>query len=70
MARGVMHGIHIVFPPSRKEGQDPISEKKLKKGEGAFMNKKCILGFNFDGTNKTIWLEEGRQAALLTILHQ
>jgi hypothetical protein len=70
VAPGVMHRIHDVFPPRGKEGQDPILEKKLKKREGIFADKKYILGFNFDGTNKTIWLEEGRQATLLTILHQ
>ncbi len=32
----------------------------MKKGEGTFVDKKFILGFDFDGTNKTIWLEEGR----------
>jgi hypothetical protein len=59
-----------MFFPSRKEGQDPILEKKLKKGEGTFADKKCILGFDFDGTNKTLWLEEGRCVAILTIFHQ
>jgi hypothetical protein len=45
-------------------------EKELKNGVGTFADKQCILGFDFDGTNKTIWLEEGRQATLLIILHQ
>jgi hypothetical protein len=70
VARGVMHGTHDVPPPSGKDGQDPISEKKLKKGEGTFADMKCILGFNLDSPNRTIWLKEGRHAALLTILHQ
>jgi hypothetical protein len=70
MAQEVMHGIHDVFPPSGKNGQDPSLEKKLKKGEGTFADKMCILSFNVDGTNKTIWLEQGSRGALLTILHQ
>jgi hypothetical protein len=49
---------------------DPISAKKLRKGDGTFESKKCILGFKFDGTDKMIWLEKEKQAALLTILHQ
>jgi hypothetical protein len=44
--------------------------KKLQKGDGTFKSKKCILGFDFDGDSKTIWLEEEKGAALLTILHQ
>jgi hypothetical protein len=35
-----------------------------------FVSTKCILGFDFDGANKTIWLEEEKRAAILTILHQ
>jgi hypothetical protein len=30
---------------------------------------KTLLGFNFDGQQKTMWLEEGKRAKLLTILH-
>ncbi len=60
VAQGVMHGIHNLFPPRRQEEQEPILQKKLKKREGTFADKKCILGFDFDNTNKTIWLEEVR----------
>ena len=70
VARGILHGIHDVFPPSTDDSKDPISTKKLNKAEGTFDTKKCLLGFDFDGINKTIWLEETKQAALLTILHQ
>jgi hypothetical protein len=45
VAQGLMHGIHDVFPQSGLEGHDPILEKKLKKGEGTFADKMCILGF-------------------------
>ena len=32
-------------------------------------NEKVILGFEFDGINKTLWLEEAKRAYLLTVLH-
>jgi hypothetical protein len=32
-------------------------------------NKKIILRFEFDGINKTLWLEEAKRAYLLTVLH-
>jgi hypothetical protein len=70
VARGILHGIHDVFPPSKDDEQDPISLKKLKKGEGTYDTTKCLLGFDFNGVNKTMWLEESNRAALLTILHQ
>jgi hypothetical protein len=66
VARGILHGIHDVFPPSADDSKDPI----LNKGEGTFETNKCLLGFDFDGINKTIWLEEVKRAALRTILHQ
>ena len=58
VARGVMHGIHDVFPPSDDKDNDAISMKKLKKQEGTWKLKKEILGSEFDGENKTLWLEE------------
>jgi len=32
-------------------------------------NEKVILGFECDGINKTLWLEEAKRAYLLTVLH-
>jgi hypothetical protein len=37
---------------------DPISLKKLLKREGAWDIIKEILGFVFNGNNKTMWLAE------------
>ncbi len=54
VARGILHGIHDVFPPSKDNTKDPISAKKLQKGEGTFETIKCLLGFDFDRVNKTI----------------
>ena len=31
--------------------------------------RKTLLGFNFDGEDKTLWLGEGKQNQILTILH-
>jgi hypothetical protein len=70
VTRSILHGIQDVFPPSEDDGTDPISNKKLRKGEGTFETSKCLLGFEFDGVNKTIWLEDKKRASLLQILHQ
>jgi hypothetical protein len=70
VANAVMMGIHDVFPEDSEEEADPISLKKLKQGEGRYSTRKCILGFDFDGVDKTLWLEEEKRAMLLTILHR
>jgi hypothetical protein len=70
VAMAVMTGIHDVFPANINDGNDPISEKKLLKGDGRYSLMKTLLGFNFDGDRKTLWLEEEKRAKLLTILHQ
>jgi hypothetical protein len=64
-----MTGIHDVFPANTSNSNDPISEKKLKQWGGEYSPTKTIFGFNFDVVNKTIWLEEAKQAHLLTVLH-
>jgi hypothetical protein len=69
VARGILHGIHNVFPPSKDDTTDPISHKKLRKGKGTFKTTKCLLGFEFNGINKIIWLETDKRASLL-LLHQ
>ncbi len=68
VASAVMLGIHDVFPADIIDSNDPISEKKLKKGEGQYSTLKTLLGFDFDGTRKTMWLEEEKRAKLLTSL--
>jgi hypothetical protein len=64
-----MTGIHHVFPANTNDSNDPISERKLQQHDGEYSTTKTILGFDFDGVNKTIWLEEAKQAHLLTVLH-
>ena len=68
-ADAVMTGIHDVFPADdANDEDDPISEKKLKKLEGQYSTVKTLLGFDFDGINKTMWLESAKREKLLTIL--
>jgi hypothetical protein len=64
----VVTGIHDVFLPDCDDGNDPISEKKLLKDEGRYTTQKTLLGFDFDGTAKTMWLEAAKRETLLTIL--
>ena len=68
VGKATMFGIHDVFPPTNIPGEDPISEKKMDKNEAQFDTNKTLLGFNFDGEAKTIWLAEEKRAALLLIL--
>ena len=68
-AVAVMTGIHDVFPANDDDnGDDPISEKKLKKLKGQYSTIKTLLGFDFDGKSKTMWLEAAKCEKLLTIL--
>ncbi len=68
VANAIMHGIHDISPPEEDDSNNPILEKKLKKGEGRYKTRKTLLGFNFDGKGKTLWLESAKQEKLLTIL--
>jgi hypothetical protein len=67
VANAIMHGIHDVFLPDKDDSNDPTSEKKLLKGEGRFETRKTLLGFNFNGEGKTMWLETAKREKLLTI---
>jgi hypothetical protein len=70
VATVVMTGIPDVFPTNIIDSYGPIAEKKLLKGEGQYSLIKTLLGFEFDGNQKTMWLEEDKQAKLLTTLHR
>jgi hypothetical protein len=63
-----MTGIHDIFPPDGDDSNNPILEKKLLKEKGRYSTQKTLLGFNFDGTTKTMWLEAAKRETLLTIL--
>ncbi len=69
MATAVMMGIHDVFPPDANDSNDPISEtRKLINDEGQYSTQKMLLGFYFDGSAKTMWLESAKREKLLSIL--
>ncbi len=70
VARAVKMPIHDVFPDNEVASEDPISEKKLKKGEGTMSTQKSLLGFDFDGIEKTIWLKSEKRSLLVMILHK
>ena len=53
-ANAMLNGIHDVFPPDSNDAEDPISLKKLQNGDGAWALQKDILGFTFDGVEKTL----------------
>ena len=42
--------------------------KKMERGDCLYDTTKDILGFNFDGIMKTIWLEDAKRESLLTTL--
>jgi hypothetical protein len=68
VATAVMTDINDVFPPDNDDSNDPISEKKLRQQEGQFSMRKTLLGFDFDGIAKTMWLEDAKREKLLTVL--
>jgi hypothetical protein len=68
VATAVMTGIHDVFPPDADDNNNPISKKKLRQHEGQFSTRKTLLGFEFDGITKTMWLEQAKREKLLTVL--
>ena len=68
-SNAVMYGIHDIFPPDKHDDtNDPISVKKLDKMDASWATVKDILGLTFDGVDKTIWLEEEKRDALLTVI--
>jgi hypothetical protein len=68
VANGMMYAIHDVFPQEEDPSEDPISFKKLLQGEGSWDVIKDILGFVFNGDDKTVWLSEGKRDALITTM--
>ena len=62
VSRATLHAIHSIFPPpevsGHKGGKDPISRKKLEKGDAHFDIEKEILGFLINGADRTVRLSE------------
>ncbi len=68
VANTILERIHNVFPPDSDDDNDPISQKKLLKDEGQYLLLKTLLGFEFDGNAKTMWLEDAKRENLLATL--
>ena len=68
-ANSIMYGIHDIFPPSADDDEDPISLKKLRKKDGSWALVKDILGLTFNGDDKTVWLENDKRDAILTVIN-
>jgi hypothetical protein len=68
VATAIMTGIHDVFPVDNNNSNHPIFEKKLSQKEGEYSTHKTLLGFEFYGVHKTMWLKEAKREKLLTVL--
>jgi hypothetical protein len=68
VAMAVMMVIYDVFPLDDNDTNDPISERKLIKDEGRYSTQKMLLGFDFKGLAKTMWLDSAKKEKLLTLL--
>jgi hypothetical protein len=64
-----MHGIHDLFLGHNNDANNPIAMNMLFKGEGQMSTTQMLLGFNFNGKDKTMWLETTKHDQPLTILH-
>jgi len=70
--RAIFHGIDSIFCPpddlDDPDRKDPISEKKLRQGDGCWETSKIILGWHVDTVTETISLPPHRAARLHTLL--
>jgi len=69
--RTTFHSIDLIFRPNDEhdEGRkQPISEKKLQKGDDFWSTQKIILGWLIDTSSKTISLPPHRQVRILELL--
>jgi hypothetical protein len=64
----LMHSIDAVFRPDEKVRAEPISLKKLNKGDASWKTKHTILGWDIDTVAKTIALPPHQVSQLTEIL--
>jgi hypothetical protein len=73
-ARATLHAIHSVFPPPTADDapgtKNPISEKKLAKGDARWDTIKEVLGYELNGKDRTIQLPQSKSEALLKELRK
>ena len=71
--RASIHGIHSVFPETattqHANGKEPISESKLKKGDGNFDTTKEMIGFRFCGIKRTVCLPAAKAKRFIKETH-
>ena len=71
LSRAVLHAIHDVFPENLYAEKDqPVSEKKIKKGEAKWETLKEVLGWLFDGQQKSIQLPEDKVKKILEVIRK
>jgi hypothetical protein len=74
VARASLHPIHEIFPPPEVTGhvggKDPVSLKKLKKGDAPWAAVKEVLGFMFDGEQKTVYLPQDKSDDIIQELNR
>jgi hypothetical protein len=71
ISKAMIHGIHSIFPPPEITGHpggDPVSEKKLDKGEGVWSFHKEILGWDFHGDDYTLQLPPKKCDAIVKLI--
>ena len=72
--RASIHGIHAVFPEpavtGHENGKDPLSMKKIDQGDGNFESKKDMIGFSFNGVQRTIHLPPVKAKAYIKETHR
>jgi hypothetical protein len=72
LALATLHGLHSCFPPpsvTGHDGEDPVSLKKLKEGDGRWGVCKELLGWIFDGATRCIKLPPTKVEAITSELH-
>ncbi|KAI2511269.1 adenylate kinase [Fragilaria crotonensis] len=66
--RAALHTIHGLFPPPARSGhlggKDPISAKKLEAGDAQWAHTKELLGFVFNGKDRTVHLTQRKAAGI------
>jgi hypothetical protein len=68
VSRATLHAIHSIFPSPAESGhlggKDPISQKKLEKGDARFEIEKEILGFLINGAERTVRLSDTKAKSI------